>query len=377
MQDSKTSRFRYTQEELNKVTEVAAKNLSDLYEYFGVRYVKTPKIMISNCFIHGGDNKQALSLYYNADYRIHYKCRSHHCEKQFGTSLLSMVRGALSHLKHDWKSPGDQVVSFYEAVEFLIKRYDIEGGVKSYTNHDFTNLVKAMTPVERKRGHIDRAYYLKHIKVPSEYFLGRGFSKEVLVKYDVGDCFSDGKPMFERATVPIYDEEGSGILGFSGRSMHEQCKKCHQYHHPERECVDIWPKWRNTRLEKEKCLYNYHYAKSFVQDLQTIILVESPGNVWRLEEAGIHNSVALLGTALNLPQKEIIDESGAINIIVIMDNDENNAGQLAAEEIASKCRRIYNTHILQISKEDIACMSVDEVRKELLPQIEEIQKNRF
>ncbi|NDC71851.1 MAG: hypothetical protein EBZ62_00150, partial [Sphingobacteriia bacterium] len=37
----------------------------------------------------------------------------------------------------------------------------------------------------------------------------------------------------------------------------------------------------------------------------TAIIVESPGNVWRLEENGIHNSVALFGSSLSDRQTDL------------------------------------------------------------------------
>ena len=97
-----------------------------------------------------------------------------------------------------------------------------------------------------------------------------------------------------------------------------------------------------------------------------IILVESPGNVWRLEEEGIHNSVAIFGTTLNDEQKYLIDSSGALTIILIMDNDD--AGQEAAEKIIKQCNRTYRVYNIKVGS-DVADMNTNEITEDILPII--------
>ena len=102
--------------------------------------------------------------------------------------------------------------------------------------------------------------------------------------------------------------------------------------------------------------------------------MESPGNVWRLEEAGIHNSVALFGTSLNPPQKQLIDESGALTIILIMDNDENGAGQEAAVKIKEQCENTYRIYVVDINKNDVGEMSTNEVTEDIKPWIDQAKE---
>ena len=90
------------QAKINELTEIVLDNLEDIYDYFDVDHHRGQKVYFSECFIHGGDNRTALNLYYDADYRVHYKCRTHGCEAHFGTSLLSMIRGGLSRIKFNW-----------------------------------------------------------------------------------------------------------------------------------------------------------------------------------------------------------------------------------------------------------------------------------
>lgn len=370
MNQTSLSKYR-DQEKLNKLTEIVLENLEDIYDFFGVDHHRNEKIYFSNCFIHGGDNKTALNLYYNADYRVHYKCRTHECEEHFGSSLLSMIRGGLSHIKYGWEKPGDKAVNFDQTIEFLLDRYNLKfNGLKGQSidhgNHDFCRVVNGLTS-EKTKGKITRNFYRSKVEIPSKYYLQRGYSIEVLDQYDVGTCNTYGKPMFNRSVVPIYDQNGETIIGFTGRSIFGQCEKCKSYHDPNKNCF-IFPKWRHTSgFEKEKALYNYHRAIQHVLSSGVIILVESPGNVWRLEESKIHNSVALFGTVLNEPQKQLIDESGALSVIVIMDND--SAGQEASKKIKEKLERTYRVYIIDINKNDIGEMTTDEVTEDILPWI--------
>jgi len=366
------------QSKINELTEVVLDNLEDIYDYFDVEHHRGQKVYFSECFIHGGDNKTALNLYYDADYRVHYKCRTHGCEAHFGTSLLSMIRGGLSRIKYGWNVPGDKTVSFDQTIEFLLDRYKLNfNGLKGQSidsgNHEFNRMVSGLSG-SKARGTITRDFYRDRVEIPSQYYLKRGYGIEVLDDYDVGTCKTYGKPMFNRAVVPVYDDLGETIIGFTGRSIFDACEKCGSYHDPQKDCF-YFPKWRHTKgFEKEKALYNYHKAKEHIVSSGVIILVESPGNVWRLEESGIHNSVALFGTSLNPPQRHLIDESGALTVVIIMDNDENNAGQEAAEKIKDQLERTYRVYIVDINKSDVGEMSTNEVTEDILPLINQAKE---
>ncbi len=383
MTKHKTSLSKYQdQAKLNSLTDFVVENIESIYQFFGVQYHKSEKLCFSPCFIHGGDNKTALNLYHSADYRVHFKCRTHCCEHVFGTSLISMIRGGLSHVKYGWTTEGDKQVTFDQTVEFLLNHFELDffglrdGETFNMENSksEFCQAVNAIT-VERPVGTIDRDLYVSKVDIPSKYYVKRGYSKKILKKYDVGDCRSVGKQMNDRALAPVYDEEGQFILGFTGRSIFEKCSKCNSYHDPKKSCHHF-PKWKHTKgFQKEKCLYNYNTASSHILNTGVIILVESPGNVWRLEEAGIHNSVAILGTSLNELQRQLIDESGALSIVCIMDNDENRAGQKAAQAIKEQCERSYRVYIVDIDKNDIGDMSTNEVSEDIKPIIDKLKES--
>jgi DNA primase len=361
----------FDQDKLNTLTKIVIENIESIYDHFQVSYYCGKKLLSSKCFIHGGDNKSALNLYHSGNYRIHYKCRTHCCEEHFGTSLLSMIRGALSHLRYNWTIAGDKEVSFTETINFLTEFLGIDfdnlENSKVSINSNGYNFCNALAEFnyEYPVGTITKEFYRNRVDIPAQYFIDRGFSKEILDKYDVGTCLQKHKPMSNRAIVPIYDINNDKIVGFSGRSLFPCCKKCESYHNPEYDCF-YSPKWRHSAgFEKEKSLYNFGKAQRYIQKTNIAIIVESPGNVWRLESAGIHNSVAIFGTVLNIPQQNLLDKSGAMKLILIMDPDE--AGKKAALQIQKQCFRLYSVEIVDLINEDLGEMSVDEVNRLVRP----------
>ena len=366
------------QARLNALTDLVVQNIDKIYSYFNTEVSYKNNILIkSPCFIHGGYNPTALNLYHNADIRVHYKCRTHQCEEKFGSSLISLIRGGLSKERYKWQMDGDKEASFNETVEFLLDITKQDFGKISTTNNHldadklkFSSLINNLsTPNEQSTG-INIELYRSKVEIPATYYLQRGYSIEVLDKYDVGTCTRPKRALYQRAVVPIYDEHGENILGFSGRSIHSQCSECKHYHHPDKNC-HFFPKWKHTAgFKKENCLYNYWYAKDHILKSGVVILVESPGNVWRLEEAGIHNSVAIFGAHLSINQKKIIDSSGALSIVGLLDNDE--AGKKGAQRIYEHCSKMYRLYFPKFETNDIGDMNVDVVTKDIKPLISKI-----
>ena len=372
--------YKYNdQSRLNQLSRIAVEYLDQIYDYFGVEpSYKNNTVVKSTCFIHGGDNDTALNVYPNGDFCVHYKCRTHQCEDHFGTSFISLIRGALSRFKYKWKKVGDREASFNESVEFLLnftkQNFDSleKNNISGVEKMKFCGMINRFEKPNVSVGkQITRDFYRTNVEIPSQYYLKRGYSIEVLDKYDVGTCKKRGKFLYNRAVVPIYNEDYEYILGFTGRSIFPMCGECKNYHNPDQEC-SIFPKWKHTSgFNKQNCLYNYWYAKEYILESNAIILVESPGNVWRLEEAGIHNSVAIFGTALNDNQKKLIDESGAMSIVCLLDNDE--AGRKGMEKIQEQCSKMYRLYFPNIDENDIGDMKIDKVTSDIKPLITQVE----
>ena len=374
----------YSQQELKILSDYLCEDIDNLLDSLNVTdYRIFDRMIAMKCPIHGGDNNSALNLYYKGDsYRGNWKCRTHQCEETFKGSIIGFIRGCLSK-QNGWTGPGDPIVSFNEALDYAIKfsKQDLKKirvNKKEIEKNSFVNIINQIHTDTKKADnvqYVSRPNVQKSLQIPSKYFIDRGFSSEILIKYDVGECISDGKEMHDRAVVPVYDVSHQYMVGCSGRSIFNICNKCSSYHQDNNNCPDNDYKWQYSKWKHNKgfktqdYLYNLWYAKDYIQQNKSVILVESPGNVWRLEEAGIHNSVALFGSVLQDKQKLLLDLSGAMSIYVLMDNDE--AGKKASEKIYEKCHKTYNIYNIDIDHPDVAEMSVEEVKEIIVPQIRE------
>jgi len=375
----------YDQFQLKNLCDLVCDDIENLLETLGISYKILDKMVTMSCPIHGGDNESACNLYHQGEsYRGNWKCRTHQCEKVFMSSIIGFIRGCLSHNEHGWEKSGDKLVSFNEAVAFAISftKQDISKlkvSKKEKEKSSFVNTVKYINEsVAPDIPKISRTLIKKALTIPANYYLNQSedeFSESILTKYDVGECLIRGKEMYNRAVVPIYDNDYEYMVGCSGRSLYARsCIKCRHYHDPNSDCPDkdnLWKysKWKHSKgFKANEYLYNFWFAKKVIKESGVVILVESPGNVWRLEEAGIHNSVAIFGSSLGDRQKMTLDISGAMTIITIMDND--SAGKTAAVQIKEKCQRTYNIKNIELSYNDIAKMSKEQVVEEIKPLVE-------
>ncbi|WP_223067130.1 DNA primase [Paenibacillus caui] len=117
----------------------------------------------------------------------------------------------------------------------------------------------------------------------------------------------------DRVMFPIYNRSGK-VIAFAGRILGEG-----------------QPKYLNSpesRLfSKSRTLYNLHQSKNEIRKKRQVVIFEGFGDVISAWEAGVHNSVATMGTALTESHAAIL-KSTCDEAIVCYDGDR--AGQSAA-----------------------------------------------
>ena len=371
------------QARLKIVCDEVCDNIESLLDSFGLEYKFNNKMITMSCPIHGGDNISALNLYPEGDtYRGNWKCRTHNCEKTFKGSVIGFIRGIISNQKYGWKEPGNECCSFKEAVEYATAFINKDLGSikinkKDREKRQFTSVVGYLNNEPVKiLSRVTRQQIIKSLNIPAQYYLDRQYSKDILIKYDVGLCDKEGKEMYNRIVVPIYDNNYEYMVGCSGRSIYEKCSLCKGFHNPQVSCPNadnVWKfsKWKhNADFKSQNHLYNFWFAKDYILKSGIAIVVESPGNVWRLEENGIHNSVAMFGSSLSDRQKILLDSSGAMSLVVLTDNDD--AGRKAAQQIKSKCQNTYRVFIPNITAADVGEMSPEQINTEIKTYIENL-----
>lgn len=364
------------QAKLKIVCDEVCDNIEKLLDSFDLEYKFNNKMITMSCPIHGGDNQSALNLYPEGDsYRGNWKCRTHNCEKLFKGSVIGFIRGVISNQKYGWKNAGDPSCSFKEAVEYATAFINkdlsnIKINRKDKEKQQFTNIVNYLhNEPTINTSEITRQQIVQSLNIPAQYFLDRHYTKEVLVKYDVGLCDKIGKEMYNRIVVPIYNNDYTHMVGCTGRSIFEKCLSCKGFHDSKHNCPNaesVWKfsKWKHSAdFKSQNHLYNFWFARKHILNSGIAIIVESPGNVWRLEENGIHNSVAMFGSSLSDRQKILLDSSGAMSLVILTDNDD--AGRKAAEQIKQKCQNTYRIFIPKISKSDVGEMTSEEINTEI------------
>tara|TARA_E500000331_G_scaffold147513_1_gene143626 strand:- start:3542 stop:4684 length:1143 start_codon:yes stop_codon:yes gene_type:complete len=376
MQKSKDLHFDY--ELIEEIKDMACANIEELLSELNVDFRPNGKMLVGPCPVHGGDNLSAWNLYPEGEeVRGYWVCRTHHCEKKkgqnnkllYGSTLIGFVRGVLSNQKGGH-------VSYKNAVNFLVKflGYDKIQQIKKPDSETIerrkyiSSMRRLSVAPKQQASGWSREKLRNTIEIPSKYYINRGYSKEILDRYDVGLYNKKN-----RVVVPVYDDKYQYVAGFLGRSIFSQCDKCNKWHNPKSTCpkthyeIKECEKWLNGSFQSTNYLYNYWFALPHIQKTGVAILVEGAGDVWRLEENEINISLGLFGTELTDPQRVLLDRSGALSIIVMLDSDK--AGREGAKKLKEQLGRQYRMYFPKI-KEDAGELNQDEITSDIKPIIE-------
>ena len=337
------------------LSNMVAEKITDLFDLFGVRYFEQYDRITSVCPIHeGADNPQAFTVTTTRDqYFGYWRCWTHGCENKFVPTPIGLIRGLLT-------AKSGEEVSFPEAIKFAIdftssSIEELEQEGKNFKLEKFIELSERVysDPVKTKYS-VRRTVVRETLSRPVVYYIDRGYEEKTLDIFDIGICTDQAKQMKNRIVAPVYDDDHEFMIGCVGRATHENSNG---------------NKWINSKhFNSGAHLYGYWLAKDAIRKTKTAVLVEGQGDVWRLYESGIRNSVGMFGSSLSDGQARILETSGALNIVILTDNDE--AGAKAEQSIINKCDRLFHIICPEFSKDDIGDMTVDEINKEIKPQLE-------
>ena len=225
--------------------------------------------------------------------------------------------------------------SFKEAVDFLSQYFDVKEDQLILLTEK-TNNAKFAKAEQRKNSKA-APYEESVIKEFGyhPYFLERGFNQETLNRYGAAYCFAGPIPLYGRMVLPVRDEDGM-LVGFTGRLVQED---------------DSRPKWKHEG-KLHNYLYNMNFAAEPIKQTQTVVLVEGPLKALRLEEAGLHNAVAIWGVnPLSDRQMRLLLESGAFTVAILMDGDE--AGQKGALRLKNQLEKYFYVEIINLGVDDV------------------------
>lgn len=293
------------------IKQAAVENREELFEMFGLELNDRGTYYNGCCPIHGGDNPTAFSI---TKKDLTWKCWTGNCHMQLGNDIYSLVR----LLKG---------VRFQDAVKIVESAFsgqilDYEMATEVSRNAKFIDQTLTAQPAKP-------TYYpedcLARLDPTHPYLKDRGFTPESLKVFGGGYC-GDSKSLFcGRYILPVRDSQ-RGLVGFTGRLVDDL------------QICDVMPKWKHEgKLHRH--LFGYNVAREAIRESQTIILVEGPLKVMRLWEAGIKNCVAIFGVTLSEEQYKLILESGALTVILALDDDP--AGQKGTVALTSKLEKYF------------------------------------
>jgi len=346
--------------------EALKQHIEVILTQLGLKFRRKNERIYLPCPLHGSKKSSSLSI--ALDRGPSWSCWTNHCEDTYGKSILGLVKGVLSTTNSSEYSWQDAV----QWTENLIGEKLVETTESSSFKFQTIQLSQQFSQTQTKEIGIPRTLVRQSLRLPSEYFLKRKFSKEVLDKYDVGDCINPEKQLFKRAVVPVYNDEGTQMIGCVGRSHNPECPKCNKYHDPKNKCpFSDWDeynssKWINNEgFNVENYLYNFWNAKEFIELYQTAIVVEGQGDIWRLEEADIHIGLGLFGAKITDKQILRLEKLPIINLIVATDTDI--PGNRCKASILEKLDRYYNIVIVNLPQHDIGEMDISAVKEFFKP----------
>ncbi|MDR2099352.1 MAG: DNA primase [Campylobacteraceae bacterium] len=169
---------------------------------------------------------------------------------------------------------------------------------------------------------------------PSSYmtlnFIKQRFftSKEAIEAGIIGinDNGSEYARFIERITFPIYSANGR-IVGFGGRTL---------TNHPSKYINSP----QSQIFNKSRLLYGYNLAREFIIRNKKIIICEGYLDVIMLHQAGFHEAVATLGTALTNEHLPLITR-GEPKVVLSYDGDS------AGIEAAFKAAKLLSSHNIE------------------------------
>lgn len=350
-----------------RASQIIALNLEDFLKYFQIEFNRCGNRYSFACPLHEGDNKSGSCLFQNKNHVV-FNCFTN-CPRDHSKNGIHFIKGLLSRSSE---------TSLAETIDFIYKFVDEKvPNIPIVKSPEKDIFLKVFGDEEQIKGNKPtREQIRSKLRVPSAYFLGRGFDIKTLDLYDVGNCDDKNKKFYNRAVIPCYSIDGLTYEGATSRSIFERCPKCTYYHSLDKMCPSTgWDfyrcsKWLHSDIKSGISLYNTWGAELEIRKTKKVILVEGPGDALRLIGAGIKNVLAVFGNTLKEGQTQLLDSLGAMDLIVMFDNDA--AGIKGCQDIKKRYSRMYRLFFVNYKEKDAGEMNSDQITSEIAPLLAKI-----
>jgi hypothetical protein len=260
----------------------------------------------TNALYRGGKNPSALQIYKDSGVWIDYVKNSEHM------SLRSLIEATLK--------TNDKVLidKFTKGYDFSTERKEPEIDIKPKVEMEKTypnSILKKLLP---------------HYK----FYNDRGISDNYLIS--LGSGLATEGSMYQRFVFPIYNSNQK-IYGFSGRDMAKSKK-------------DSRPKWKHLG-KKSNWIYPYYSPNvkniihESIMEKESVILVESIGDMLNLFQYGIYNVLVTFGTIISSSLVLFLTSFPSLRVIISLNNDsdkEVNRGRVGSFKSALKLLSFFD-----------------------------------
>ena len=276
------------------------------------------------------DNRQAFSWDFT---RQMWQCFTNHCHQVHGADVFALIQSA-------------KECNFKQALQWVLdvveKNIDDVKEMDSAEAQRLEQVIRKRSQlVQHKRMEDD---LMRHLS-PSTYFKDRGFSNEAIQEFGCwGEWHKTGTYGEDRAIVPVYDPLEGFLVAFTCRLLDDsqiepwRPKWCHALNFAEirKKSAD---RTDEEKFHASSVLFNLHRASQHMGSDKTIIIVEGPGDVMRMWEAGLKNTVAVLGTGFSKHHRTLLHKVGCHKVVCVLDSD--SAGQKASNSVEKMCKNYF------------------------------------
>jgi len=288
-----------------------------------------------------GVNYQGLCPFHNEktpSFSVNPEKRIFHC---FGCGVGGDVFKFIEKIEN---------LNFFEALQFLGKKYGIEVKEKGQNSAAFTLANKIF-----EANSLAVSFYRETLrggegKQPLEYLLKRGMSKESLERFNIGYAGRGGDSLqryLQQRNIPLDIQDKGGLVrkNESGVGYRDRFKGRIIFPIKNETGQDVGlggriietdskrPKYLNSPetlvYKKREILYGLDLAKEFIRNEKQVVVVEGYMDLISLFQAEVRNVVATSGTALS-PEHVKLLKRYADSAVIIFDGDQ--AGITAAQK---------------------------------------------
>lgn len=160
--------------------------------------------------------------------------------------------------------------------------------------------------------------WLAKLEKDHTYWTNRGVNHSTISTFE-GGIARDGR-MYYRYVFPIFGDRDN-VIGFDGRDILNSNKRV---------------KWKILGPKKTFCYPYNHFNKEILHDERKVILVESIGDMLRLWDNGIKNTLVIFGVYPSPKVLSTLIKIDPTEIIIATNNDKvknGDAGNKAARRI--------------------------------------------